>query len=102
MIWPNRILVSAKQDLIGNIKAGPVSPKYRDKFRGVIFENGGPKDYSWAFLQEGGPAESFLELVPKRYLNHFNAGYEVRWFVDPWIVGHWYGYDAHTVVESGE
>jgi hypothetical protein len=93
------ILVEAKQDRCGNIHVAPCAAKWRDKFRAVVRENGGGNNSS-AFFQEGGPASEWLENdCPPAKRRELEQGYLIRFRADPWIVGHWYGYDAHTAAE---
>jgi len=99
MRMPRKINVDIKTDAMGNIIASPVSKKYAKAFSDVRRENGGGSDLN-VFFQEGGPATQFLNDLTPRQRREINKGWDVRIKVDPWIVGHWYGYDAHTVAES--
>lgn len=95
------ITVEAKQDRMGNVEVWPMSLKWRHAFTECVRANGGGESNT-AFFQEGMGAEEFIaQDVPARYRSHLRKGYAVRFRVDPWTVGHWYGYDAHTVAENG-
>lgn len=92
------IIVEAHQDLMGNITVAPISAKWRKRFAQIVRENGGPHEDT-AFFQDGGPAVEFLENMPARHRRDLESGRSVRFKADAWIVGHWYGYDAHTAAE---
>ena len=90
----NTIIVCARMDAMGSIIVRPVSDKHARHFQRAVVANGGPNDID-VYLQEGDPASEFLEQdVPPRYRRDLEHGWTVRWRVDPWIVGHWYGWDA--------
>lgn len=93
------IVVEASMDRMGSITVRPKSDKWARRFRRVVVDNGGPDELT-AFFQEGFGVTEFMENdVPKRYRQDLEQGWTVRWIVDPWVVGHWYGYDAHTAAE---
>jgi len=93
------ITVEARMDRCGNIHVAPVAARWRDKFRAVVRDNGGP-DKPTAFFQEGMGATEFLENdCPRAKRAELEKGYLIRFRVDPWVVGHWYGCDAHTAAE---
>ncbi len=93
-----RIKVEARMDNMGNIMARPVSDRWAKRFAKRCNENGGSADLE-AFFQDGMVAHDFMEDMTPGQRRDLNNGYTVRFFVDPWIVGHWYGYDAHTAAE---
>lgn len=96
------IKVQARMDNCGNILVRPVREVYAKRFAKVVEEYSGHFDLD-VFLQGGFGASEFLgNNVPRRYRKNLENGYTVCWLVDPWIVGHWYGYDAHCIVESGQ
>lgn len=96
------IKVVAEMDYEGNIEVSPKVERYAVKFASHVEQFTGHFDPN-VFFQDGGPATEFLEnYVPKRHRKDLNQGYTVCFLADPWIVGHWYGYDAHTIVENGE
>lgn len=99
MRFPDRIQVEATMDSMGNITARPKSDEYSKAFAEVQKENGGGGDLD-CFFQEGMGATEFLENhVPKSLREDLYSGYDVSFEEDPWVVGHWYGYDAHTLCE---
>lgn len=99
------MLVIAWQDRMGNVYARPVSDRAARKFARRVAKNGGPsfatqeRDGFTAFFQEGMGAAEFLDDCTPAQRRDIENGYTVRFRADPWIVGHWYGYDAHTVAE---
>lgn len=98
------ILMCAHTDRMGNIFVAPVRRDWRAWFARIVRDNGGEaanplSDYETAFFQEGGPAEEFMGDIPKRAKLELRKGYTVRFRADLWIVGHWYGFGAHTAAE---
>lgn len=88
-------------DRMGSITVRPKSDKWAQRFARVVKDNGGSTDLELtAFFQEGLGAMEFIENdVPKRYRRDLEQWRTVRWIVAPWVVGHWYGWDAHTAAE---
>jgi len=99
MNFPEKIKVEAEMDLMGNIVVKPSDIKYAEAFSEVRKSNGGGEDLD-CFFQEGMGASEFLqESIPSDLRGYLENGGRVEFNVDPWIVGHWYGYDAHTLCE---
>lgn len=94
-----RIKVQAHMDRMGNILVRPVSNRWAKRFAKRCKQNGGSDDLE-AFFQEGSASQDFLEPCTPRQKKDLHSGYTVRFLADPWEVGHWYGYDAHTVCEG--
>jgi hypothetical protein len=92
------IKVRATMDRMGNIVAAPVSDRWSRRFAARCQKNGGPADRD-CFFQEGMAASEFLESLRPAQRRDLNNGWTVTFMADPWEVGHWYGYDAHTVCE---
>jgi len=102
MRMPSKIAVEVEEDRMGNIIARPVNARYAKAFAKARKENGGGGGED-AFFNDGGEAEEFKrEHLNSRQRKEIEKGYPVRMKVDPWVVGHWYGYDAHTVAENTE
>jgi hypothetical protein len=99
MRMPSKIAVDISEDNMGNIIAKPANIRYAKAFAKVRKENGGGSGDD-AFFQEGGPAQEFLSDLSGKQRNELKKGYGITIKVDPWKVGHWYGYDAHTVAEG--
>lgn len=100
MVWPGKILVEAREDNTGCILVRPVSSKWARSFAQHVEEFTGHYDLD-VFYNDGGPAADFLEhSIPKKLHEDLGKGYPVRWKEDPWIVAHWYGYDAHAAIEA--
>lgn len=88
------IVVEAHMDAAGGIIVRPKSDRWAKRFCRRVVKNGGPGGVT-VYLQSGFVSEDFIQFdVPKRYRKDLLHGR-----VDPWIVGHWYGWDAHTIVE---
>ncbi len=100
------MLVTAKMDHCGNITARPVSERAARKFARMVEKNGGAsfavqdRDHFTAFFQDGMGACEFLEDCTPEQRRDLQAGWPIRFRADGWLVGHWYGYDAHTVFEG--
>lgn len=94
----NEIKVKAKTDSMGNIIVAPTDPTWQHAFAKHVSEfTGHPvEDETEAFFQEGGPAQEFIANdVPARYRGLLLDGWSIEFEADPWVVGHWYGYDAY-------
>ena len=100
------MLVIAQMDHCGNITARPVSDRAAKRFARRVAENGGAslevqaRDGYCAFFQDGMGAAEFLEDLRPDQRRDLEAGWQVKFRADGWLVGHWYGYDAHTVFEG--
>ena len=92
------ITVRAETDRWGGIEVIPVSLRWARRFRDAATRNGGPRSLSVYF--QGDTASEFTETdVPKHLRDDLSDGWPVTWRVDPWTVGHWYGYDAHEAAQ---
>lgn len=92
----NTIVVTAHLDRLGNLHVRPINERWRRRFQEVVRHYGGPAGD--IFLDRD--VEAFIEQdIPRRYHRDLRAGWDVHWRVDPWVVGHWYGWDAHTAAE---
>lgn len=93
------IKVEIRKDRMGNIIACPVRDDIRNKIRSHLQDFNVHSDGT-AFFQEGGPAQEFLENeLSKHAQREIAKGHTVTPVFDPWIVGHWYGWDTHTLFE---
>ena len=93
------ILVQARMDRYGSLLVRPVKTSYAKKFAKVVKDYTGHLDLE-IFIQN--PDEFLENDIPRRYIKDLENGYTIRFLADPWIVGHWYGYDAHCIVENGD
>jgi hypothetical protein len=101
MKWPQSILVSAREDTMGDILLETVSEKYGKAFASRAKSNGAGHYSPVAFIQQGiGDAEFLAELRPAQRRD-IEAGWRIRFKSNPWAIAHYWGYDAHTVVEDG-
>jgi len=99
MKFPRMIRVEAEMDQMGNISVKPSDVKYARTFSEVRKSNGGGDGLD-CFFQEGMGASEFLkEHIPQDLHEDLEQGWSIDFKVDPWVVGHWYGYDAHTACE---
>ena len=93
------ILVTVEMDSMGNVTVQPVVERYAQAFQAVVKANGGPNEAS-AFIQEHNVNELRDDISADAW-RALQGGYTVNCIMDPWTLGHYYGYDAHTVAENG-
>ena len=94
----SKIIVEATPTACG-IEVIPLNHRWAQRFAKHVRGFTGHYDESVLF-QDGGPLQEFLEMdVPPRHRRALERGHRVAFKVDPWTVGHWYGWDAHTVAE---
>ena len=94
------IRVKVFEDRMGNIQGFPVRKDLCDKIRNHLNEMVNDKQSSLFFMQEGMGAEEFKqEFLSKQQQKDVENGWYVTLTIDPWIVGHWYGWDTHTIFE---
>ena len=106
MRFPHAITVTAKMDRMGNILARPKQDKHARAFMRRAADNGGSRydprmggDELAAFFNEGQAASEFFDGCTPAQRKDLESGWDINFRCDPWTVGHWYGYDAHTVAE---
>ena len=92
------IKIEAWTDRVGNVYARPRNRKWAEKFVAVVVANGGSNNKT-VFFQEGDAAQWFIEELSQRQRNDLERFGTISFLADPWEVGHWYGYDAHTAAE---
>jgi hypothetical protein len=96
------MLVRAEMDGMGNITVSPVSERWQRKFsRHMAKWIADYRDNAEAFFQEGMGASEFMEDMTASQRKDLEAGWSVTYRLDPWIFGHYLGWDAHTVAECG-
>jgi hypothetical protein len=86
---------------MGNVHATPDNVKYRKKIAAHMKEMTGHADYS-VFIQEADEdaiAEDF-NFTPSQ-MRDLKAGYSMCKQVDDWTFLHYYGWDCHTLAETG-
>lgn len=94
----SKIIVEATPTTSG-VEVTPVNRHWARRFAKHVRSFTGQYDETVLF-QDGGPLQEFLEMdVPPRHRRDLEKGHSVAFKVDPWTVGHWYGWDAHTVAE---
>lgn len=99
--WPNKIKVVAEMDRCGNITLSTKNRRYGKAFARLVKENGG-LDNETAFFNDGVSVSQFVEDLTSTQRKDLENGWEVTFLVDPWLAAHYWGYDAHTLVESGK
>lgn len=94
------IRIKASMDRMGNVLVTPIDPAWQCAFAAHVSEfTGHPiNDEKDIVFQDGQPAHEFIHNeTPKRFRDMLSDGWSIEFDADPWAVGHWYGYDAHTV-----
>jgi len=92
------IIVKVWMDRMGNIFGEPVREDLQRKIARHMKAMTSHADKSF-FLQEGMGAGEFMADCTPRQRRDIEHGYEVRMRMDPWVMGHLYGWDAHTIFE---
>ncbi len=92
------IKVRVWEDRIGNILGKPVREDLQKKLAKHMEEMTGYAD-SRFFFQEGTEAEEFKQNCSHQQRWDLSNGSDIFISVDPWIMAHWYGYDAYTLFE---
>lgn len=92
------IKVQVWQDKMGNILGQPVRADLRKKIGDHMKVMTGHFT-SRFFFQAEDDALGFEELLSLRQAYDLRHGYTVYLNVDPWLMGHWYGWDTHTLFE---
>ena len=90
------MLVVCSMDRMGNIVARPKSDRIARKYVKHLAGFGVKSDGS-AFFQEGGPAAELLGDLKPGQVRDLESGWSVSFRLDPWVFGHWLGWDAHNV-----
>lgn len=93
------VRVRVYEDHMGNVFGYPLKEDLQTQIATHMAEMTGLFDHRF-FFQEGGPAEQFKdENLSKRQRTEIEHGQACYINVDPWILGHFYGYDTHTLFE---
>lgn len=93
------IKVDFEMDRMGHVEIRPVSDRWAKAFQQQVKDNGGG-DSLTAFMQ-GMEVDELQQYFTSSQWQDLTSGYGVIIIMDPWIVGHFYGYDAHLVAEMG-
>jgi len=96
------MLVDITMDRMGNMYLSPVSQKVQAQMRRHFQEMVGHPNDS-VFLQDGQPVAEFLEhgepRLSRSEVSEIERGWKVTKRMDPWVFGHYAGYDFHEVVQ---
>jgi len=71
-----------------------ISLKWHNRFKRRVIDNGGTCHERTVLALS---CDDIGEYLSKSEIDQVHRGWPVRKRMDPWIVGHLYGYDAHTV-----
>lgn len=95
-----RIKVYVERDGMGTVFGYVVSDRWAKRFASIVRKNGGG-NRGETFYFQGDAADEFIDQdVPPRHRSAVRDGFGVTFLADPWDVGHWFGYDAHTAAEQ--
>jgi len=94
------IRVKVFEDRMGNIQGFPIRKDIREKIVAHLNEmHPNNPQSSMFFFQEGNRSEDFKADLSPKLRHDIEHGWYVTLTIDPWIVGHWYGWDTHTIFE---
>jgi len=93
------IKVDVFQNRFGDITGRPVRQDIRTRILDHLLEFEGPGAEDTFYFQGGMGAEEFLDSLSPRQRRDIENGYTITILVDPWELGHWYGWDTHTLFE---
>lgn len=98
------MLITITRDRFGGLSINPKSDRVRRKYVRYLkeWESSGayvPRDRdSLVYLQNEEEVETFLdEYVPPAKHRDLRQGWDVTVRIDPWIFGHFVGWDAHEM-----
>lgn len=88
--------ITASVDRCGWLTVRPVSQR-RERAYSAHLSTFGIDDAS-VFIQSEHDVDAFIAHdVPSRYKKDLREGWTVTFHVDPWVFGHWLGYDCHEI-----
>ena len=94
------IRVKVWEDRMGNLRGFPIRKDIREKIVAHLNEmHPNNPQSSMFFIQEGTEEEFRQEFLSKQQQKDVENGWYATLTIDPWIVGHWYGWDTHTIFE---
>jgi hypothetical protein len=85
-------------DQMGNIIGYPVRRDIQEKIKNHLQDMNVYPDHRF-FYQDGMGAEDFKQDLSQKQIKEIESGYDIYLNIDPWILGHFYGYDTHTIFE---
>lgn len=93
--------VHVEHDWIESIKVRPDNDDVAEAFARHVEDFTGNYEET-ALIQGSDNVSSFYDQLDQQEVEMLERGHGILVDLDPWYVGHLYGYDAHTLVESGE
>lgn len=95
---PKQITIDVEMDSMGGLTLTPQSDRIRRKIIKHLSEFGESSDGT-VYIQTDYDVEHFIDdQIPRNKRDEIYEGYEVSIRMDPWIFGHYVGYDAHEVL----
>lgn len=92
------IKVKITRHALGYCLLRPVVDRYAEVFREHMKAMGQPNSDS-AYVRH---LEDLRELISPEAYHDLQSGWDATCIMDPWELGHCYGWDAHTIVEKGD
>lgn len=93
------MLIEVWKGKVGEVYARPVNKHYRSRIREHLREMGVTPN-SRAYFEDVEKADTFL-MLGKKSLRELEGGWSIDIRMDDWQFLHAYGWDAHTLAESG-
>jgi len=93
-----RVKVRLSEDRMGNVIGYPIREDLRKKIKDHLFFYGVDSDGTF-LVQEDYNIESLLGEIPKRAGRDLRKGWDIVVLMDPWQLGHYYGWDTQTIFE---
>lgn len=93
--------VHVEHDWIESVKVRPDNDAVAEAFARHVEQFTGNYEET-ALIQGNDNVSSFYEQLDQQEVDMLERGHGILVDLDPWYVGNLYGYDAHTLVESGD
>ena len=92
------VKVRVSPNRLGHLTISPINDRITRRIVKVVKANGGPGHDS-VYLQVDTDVEAFLADFRPSVRRDVDAGWDVTVIMDPWVLGHYFGYDGHTAFE---
>jgi hypothetical protein len=98
----SKIKINVFENRFGDVELYPVKQKYQEKIRAHLGDFGVSRDSRCSAYLQGDSGEQFINELNPRTARKIRSGWSVNINVDAWEFLHNYGWDAHTLAETGE
>ena len=86
--------VTARMDRMGNVTVAPVSQRRHHAYLRHLAQFG---IHAATVYVQFNVDEFIAQDIPARHRTDLMNGWDVTFHVDPWVFGHWLGWDCHEV-----